>query len=487
VLGLVAGAMLVSMLYLWVTPTNPPGFYRDEAAIALNASTIADSGRDEFGARFPLYFESFEDWKSPLYVYVLAGVFTVTGPSDTVARATSGVLMLAAVLLLGLLAYRLTRSGVVAAAVVALASLNPWLYEVSRLVFDVTALPLLIVLYLLAVQRVADRPRWAIGDGVLIGLPLMLILFAYAGGRLLAVLFAAGLLVFVRRARVPGLVAAYAVLGVGLGTLASYAARHPGALTARAESVSFFGDEPLGDALWHATRNYVTDANPIWWLSQGDANPRHHILGPPGLLVPFVVAAVAGLVIVLVRRRGESWWQFVIATTLAAPIPAAITYDRHHSLRLVALPVLMAVLAIPAAEEAIRATSRRGRTAAIAVAGVLGVVLVVQFALFLDTYHDDGPGLPRRQAFEADVVPMLASVLSVPGGHIYLDYDDRRAQAQARWFAATRGLEDSVTILPDGGVPPFRSYMFLRGQTCDFPCEFVQQAFDYRLERSLVR
>ena len=58
----------------------------------------------------PLFFRSFDDYKSPLYPYVLAGVFEVTGLDARVARGLSAVLVLAAVLLLGLLARRLTQS-----------------------------------------------------------------------------------------------------------------------------------------------------------------------------------------------------------------------------------------------------------------------------------------------------------------------------------------------------------------------------------------
>ena len=230
-----------------------------------------------------------------------------------------------AVLLLGFLSFRLTRNLVVAGAVTALAGLSPWLFEVSRLVFEVTALPLLVVLLLLAVERIAGRATWRIRDGALVGLPLVAILFSYAAGRILAPLFAACLFVFVRRERIRGLVAALAVLGSGFALIGVYAVSHPGALSARAQAVSFIGEEPWATALWHAVRNYGVDINPVWWLLHGDSNARHHVPGAPALFVPLVAAAIAGLALVLLERRRDPWWQFVLAGTLAAPIPAAVT------------------------------------------------------------------------------------------------------------------------------------------------------------------
>jgi hypothetical protein len=54
----------LSAFQFWISPGNPPGFMRDEAALAYNAYTIGHQGRDEDGARFPLYFRSFDDYKS---------------------------------------------------------------------------------------------------------------------------------------------------------------------------------------------------------------------------------------------------------------------------------------------------------------------------------------------------------------------------------------------------------------------------------------
>src|SRR5919107_5204525 len=146
--------------------TNPPGFFIDESSIAYNAHTIAETGRDEYGEPFPLYFRAFSDYKNPTYVYLLAAVFRVTGPSITAARLLSAGLGAAAALLLGLLAWRLTRRAEAGAVVACSALLTPWLYESSRLVFEVAAYPLACVLFLLALWRAAPKERWAASDAL---------------------------------------------------------------------------------------------------------------------------------------------------------------------------------------------------------------------------------------------------------------------------------------------------------------------------------
>ena len=69
------GAILAVVAFqLWIAPSNPPGFHRDEAANSYNAYTLSTGLRDEDGARLPLYCGWFDEYKSPLDPYLVAGV-----------------------------------------------------------------------------------------------------------------------------------------------------------------------------------------------------------------------------------------------------------------------------------------------------------------------------------------------------------------------------------------------------------------------------
>src|ERR1051325_7632446 len=98
-----------ALCFLRIT-TNPPGFYIDESSIAYNAHTIAQSGADENGVRWPLYFRAFGDYKNPVYIYLLAGLFRIAGPSILLARLLSVALVVLAAISFMSLAWRLTRS-----------------------------------------------------------------------------------------------------------------------------------------------------------------------------------------------------------------------------------------------------------------------------------------------------------------------------------------------------------------------------------------
>ena len=477
-----AGAVVaIAAFQLWITPSNPPGYHRDEAALSYNAYSISMTLRDEDGARLPLFFRSFGDYKSPLYPYVLAGVFRITGPHKEVARGLSAVLVLAAVLLLGLLAKRLTDSSAVAVITVVLAGLTPWLFEVGRVALEVSTQPLLVTLLLLALLRSRQRELWTGTEGVVVGCVLGLLLYSYTGNRLLAPLLAAALVVFAGRGRWTWLAAAWGTFAAFLVLLGVYALRHHGALTARYGATSISRDVSGLGLVLQEIENWFRDIDPWHWATAGDPAPYVHNGGYGAFFGAVTILALSGAVIVLMRRRDDLWWRYVLLATLLVPVPAALTVDRYNAIRLAALPVVLLVLAIPALEALFEAARRRN--VARVAAAVLGVAVAVQFVQFLHEYRTRGPA--RTVLFDAGVPALLDRGLA-NGSTIYIDYDDRGAQAQARWHAAESGLaRDRVQILPDGGIPPAGSTVFGLFQECDYVCTKFAHWEKYWLARAI--
>ena len=276
-------------------------------------------------------------------------------------------------------------------------------------------------------------------EGVVAGVLLGLLVYSYTGSRLLGPLLAAALAVFAGRGRWRWLLAAWGTFAVLLLPLGVYALRHPGALTARYEQTTIARDGRSSlEIVLEAIGNWFKDANPWHWATAGDPAPYVHNGGYGALFAAVVALAIAGAVLVLVRQRGNLWWRYVLVAMLLVPIPAALTVDRYNALRLSALPVFVLTLAIPAIAALVEAA--RTRTWARVAAGVLAVTVAFQFAQFLDEYRTRGPG--RVVLFEAGVEPLLDPVLD-DGETIYVDYDDRGAQVEARWHAVERGIPAS--------------------------------------------
>ncbi|MGH2841807.1 MAG: hypothetical protein ACRDKY_13380 [Solirubrobacteraceae bacterium] len=478
----VSAALAVTAFHLWITADNPPGFHRDEAALALNAHTLSTGLRDEDGARLPLFFRSFDDYKSPVFPYALAAVFSATGPSQTAARALSASLVLAAILLLGLLAWRLSGEVLVAALVLVAAGFTPWLFELGRMAIEASTQPLLLVLLLLTLERAVRLDRYSIGHGVAAGIVLGLFTYSYTGSRLLGPLLAATLVVFAGREQRRLVLAALATFAVALIPVGVYAIRHPGNLTARYDATTIARDGLSGPRLvLQAIANWAKDLNPLHWATAGDPAPYIHNGGYGAFYAGVLALAVAGVVLVLRHERANPFWRYVLLATLVVPIPAALTVDRYNAIRLAVLPVLFLVLAVPGMQALLGAV-RRSRATRVA-AGAIVVAIAFQLVQFLDAYRTRGPA--RVVLFEAGVRPLLEPHLKA-GETIHVDFDDRGAQAQARWHAAALDVPDErVVVLPDGGIPPPGSLVLLQFQDCDFTCEEIERWELYRLARAV--
>ena len=460
-LGLAVAA--VAALFLTVSTANPPGFYRDEAAVAYNALSVARTGKDEFGASRPLFFRSFGDYKSPAYIYLLAGVFKLTSPSILAARLLSAALGLVAVVLLGLLAARVSGRASIGVAVMAFGALNPWLFEVSRLVFEVALFPLALVLFLVVLYRAQEVPRWSLFESAGLGALLGLITYTYPTGRLLAPLFALGLLFFASRRRLLAVLEVWLAYGLALVPLIVYAVRHPGALGARFEVTSYVTHGySVGGAVRQFGENYGADMNLWRWVVDGDSNPRHHVAGMGSLLVATVVLAVAGVVLTLLRHRADPWWRFVLFGLAAALVPAALTFDRLHTLRLVPAPIFLLLLTVPALEWLWDA--RAGRLLARATVALLVAGTLAQGALFQWRFWREGPD--RGVAFEAAFEPVLARAAADGRRpiHVFLaDHD----YILAYWYGALRGVGASeIAEIPEGAWPPTGALVVTRFDPC---------------------
>jgi 4-amino-4-deoxy-L-arabinose transferase-like glycosyltransferase len=490
---LLAISLLVAAAYFAGIPKNPPGFFIDEASIAYNAHTISREGRDEHGQTFPLYFRAFGEYKSPVYIYLLAALFRFTGPSVFVARMLSAVVGLIAALLLGLLAARITQRRWAGLLVFVVALLTPWMFEISRLVFEVSIFPALLSGFLLLLYKASRREEWswriAVGLGVLLGL----MTYTYAIGRVLAPLFALGLAFFFTRRRWRGVVLTWVVFGVMLLPLTVFTVRHPGALGERFKYVSYIkpGDS-RSEIVFRFIKNYARDFSPSSWLIAGDPEPRHHLPGMGSLLAGVVILGVLGLVLVLLRYRREAWWRFVLYGLAVSAIPASLTLDHFHTLRLMGLPVFLLVLATPAIEflyregqeDKVQARTERGaargprQSARRVVLAVLLALTIVQGAIFQWQFHT---APPRVDAFDSYYPEVLNAALAQPERPVYLLDKTPAAYMYAFWYATLRGLDLNNFQRANRDAPPPAGAVVISHESPCTNCEMIFERGQFRV------
>lgn len=522
---------------------NTPGFYLDEAAIAYNALHLARHGSDENGVPFPLYPLFYRDFyfatiANPAYIYGLAAVFLIVSPSIFAARLFSAALGFAAAITLGLLARRLhfdflrrqngkpefsgdlrrrvavashlagdgeetirasTRSDGRGADFVGLivffATLaTPWLYEISRLVFEVALMPLALALFLLLLHRAQDAARaaengsWPLSHSISLALSLALVVYSYSIGRLLGPLLALGLIFFATRGGWRGVLTAWAFFTVTILPYAIYTANHPGSLTARFYVLSYLTPQStfasaLPDFLTHLRAN----ANPLTLLTVGDLNLRHHLPAFGAFLAGFYALGVLGFVSALWRPQRSSWWIFIAYGTFCALLPVSLTRYDFHALQMIAFPVFLLIWIAPAVSWLIsvspsqaaqmrdaapisaksrenpksRASARNAKTKTPVAStrtkvprwktALLSVFLLgaaAQFIWFQMRFQRERPFLGYvYDAFDSDFPPVFQAALDDPKRPIFLeDGDFPPVYPYAWWYGATVGMDRAAFV-----------------------------------------
>jgi 4-amino-4-deoxy-L-arabinose transferase-like glycosyltransferase len=467
-------------LYLRRVPNNPPGFYIDESSIAYNSHLISQTARDEYGVQWPLYFRAFGEYKNPTYIYLLAAIFKVTGPSIFAARLLSALLGAVAALLLGLLAWRLSQQFWLAVFVSGSALLTPWLYESSRLVFEVAAYPFVTALFLLSLQQAAGRKRWQRSDVIAIAITLALVTYTYSIGRLLGPLWGAGLIFFAHkhnRRQVALTLAAYAIT---LVPLAIFAGHNPTALSSRLTAITYVNSQAsFASVAVDFVKHYAADINPWTMLLTGEQNIRDHVGGMGVVLFGSFIVAALGLALVIKRRRNDPWWRFIVYALVVSVIPAALTATWFPQLRLVIVPVLLHVLMVPGLQflaGAWRSGSVFGRWSPV----IFVVILVVtQGAHFQWLFQRHSP--ERWYVMDARFPrKILEPALATNRRPIYL-YDpiNHSGYIQALWHATLRGLPSSnlVRVSTLDSVPAGR-LVISSDQDCE-KCRLIARSLNY--------
>lgn len=370
-------AMLALALRNFVALDSVPrGFFQDEAAIGYDGWAIAHYGTDEHGAHLPLFFESFEDYKNPVYIYSVAAVTRFLPLTVATTRLPAAVFGTLTVLFLAATALKVTSSYTTTALTFFIAAMAPWLMLESRVAFEVISLVLAVssgLYFLAAAQTSRQRLHY-----LLAGCSLMLGTFAYTPGRLQIGVFA---LVLCASYGLPwrkfsSWWLALMPIVVGYVVLVAWGVGHPGALTERFQRIGILNDANPLVPLGHFILLYLTYIpSPEFLLVWGDFNWRHNIhFAGMLLLVTVPLLVIGGLA--CARRFSEPFPRFVLLGFFASPVAAALTSQgTPHALRAAPMLPFCVVLMIYGVQALLAANRNVQQNKRIAVWGTLALLL----------------------------------------------------------------------------------------------------------------
>jgi hypothetical protein len=512
ILAWIAGIALLFTIYAWGLSKNPPGFYVDESALAYNAYLLAHTGAGEFGPRFPLYFEMFTDgftqYVSPTQVYLLALVFRILPPSIVIARIFSAFWVFAACLLLGVLARRISGQVKIGVTVTVTALLTPWFFDIRGLVMEPHCVPFAVSLFLLAVYDAQAKERWNWRTVASLAGTLALLTYCYTSGRVLGALLAFGLILFATKVqRLIGVIQTWLLYGLTLVPIFLFNRQHPQALLRRLYEISYIRPGvPLHEIASEFVRRYLEDQSLYALLMTGDYHPRHHVQGSGGaILFATFILAMIGLLLICTRGWRDPWWRFVLYGLAVSIVPGALTNEPFHQLRLLAYPVFLLLLTVPALEwllapraakesgvktgremhgshqfhQAFESLSRPARLCILIL--FLGATLL-QAARFEAAFRRDGPR--REYEFDVPYKAVYDAAIAQPTRPIYLqDGKWGPAYMHAMWYGIIERRPKSEFVhLTDRAKPPKDAIVISSAENCR-NCEIIKRSGVYSVYR----
>jgi hypothetical protein len=191
------------------------------------------------------------------------------------------------------------------------------------------------------------------------------------------------------------------------------------------------------------------------------------------ILAATLALAIVGLDRVAHGSHRDPFVRYVIYGLLVSLVPASLTIDDFHTLRLVAFPVFLLLLV--GAGAAFLASGPRLHRYAL---WGLAAATLAQAAVFQVGFWRDGPH--RGGAFDEAFPGVFEAALATGARPIYLrDLGNVPGYIEAYWYGALRGMDRSAFVrLPTDQVPPAGAIVLGTDQNCG-SCEVLAQDGDY--------
>lgn len=385
-LALILILLLAFFVRFWQLDKAPSSLYWDEMDVGYQAYSFLKTGKDYFGNYFPIYFHSFADFRTPLFIYATVPFVAIFGLNEYAVRLPAVVFGVLSVFLFNILLKELIGSKKWIFLPTLFFAVSPWQIQYSRISFELSLMIFLFLLGLLGFLKGLKNPRWfyisALGFGLSVWTysiaKLFIPLFAFA----LIVINLANLKKIDRKVIISSLILFTFILipvlfsnffgGGGQRfseisiltdptisseinnkrleqSLSSGAKYEAGLETTFLEKLTF---NKVLYQLDKFSTNYLLAFSPEFLFLEGDLNLRH---SPPGIgqlyridLLLLILGAV--FLILNYKKTPKEILLMILVWIILAPIPSALTRDGgNHASRLFFLsPVLLVVMSFGA-------------------------------------------------------------------------------------------------------------------------------------------
>ncbi len=335
-----------------------PALNADEAAIGYNAYSLIETGKDEHGNPWPIHFQSFNDYKPGLYVYLVMPFVKVLGLNEWSVRLPNAILGIAAIYILYLILKMVNIKMENIAAM--LLAISPWHIHFSRGGWEVNTATFFILLGAYCFLGYL-RNRKLLGFELSV-LSFALSFYTYHSARIVTPLLVLGLLViYWKEIDVGKYFKHFVICGLsGLLFITPLIVDFTKSnIISRAAGVGLFADlgpiertneqrmehtgitsRPIHNKLTNYALSFLKNWNEhyhgLFLFVSGDVIQRSAVPETGQMYLFEMVTVLVGFVVIIRSHSKIQYTKFYILIMywfLIAPIPAALTFQSPHALR----------------------------------------------------------------------------------------------------------------------------------------------------------
>lgn len=336
---LISIVILASILRLYKLDQVPPSLSWDEAAFGVNAWTIANYGRDEYGKIFPLYFHSFGDDKHPVHIYITTFFTKLLDLNEFSTRFPAALFGILNVLIIYLVAKVMFEKKIIGLIAAFFLAISPYSIHFSRFNHELNfALFFYLLGLLLFFKTIKDHKKFLPYSILSFGICFLTYhpskLIVPASIMILTFLYWRNLILLKRQLLYS--------LSVGILFLIIVVLNPPLLGLARFNQNSLNPDDIKRTPLFKQTNNellgklnlvaiqYSWHFTPQYLFINGDKNPR--LSSQTGEFYKLdALLLIIGIIFLVLKKSRENI--FLLFLSLIAPLPSAVVAEAPHAAR----------------------------------------------------------------------------------------------------------------------------------------------------------
>jgi 4-amino-4-deoxy-L-arabinose transferase-like glycosyltransferase len=324
----------------------PAGFFCDEASIGYNAYSILTTGKDEYGVSFPIFFQSFGDYRPPLAIYSAIPFVGIFGLNEMATRLPSMFYGLLTIVTMYFIGSKIGRNRSLGLLTAFIAATMPWLIHYSRTGFEFTIYVSFFTITLFLLLKAMTNRCYLVPAFIASALTF----YTYQPAKLMIPLLLFGYLFIQRRSflihKKNVLIGIISFIILSMPLILNFLS---GQGLSRFRMVSIFSAKlSIFQSILRILHNYFIQLSPLYFIS-GEPTfiTRHFVGGLTPLLNITLPFLIIGIIYTFATMKARKTSQLLIFWLFIYPLAGAITTSPPFTSRsIIGAPLFAIFIAI---------------------------------------------------------------------------------------------------------------------------------------------